>query len=99
MRLSGSEPQTLSDQSMTIFVDGVPVTARAGQTVAGALITAGWRAWRRSRHGQARGVFCGIGLCFECLVTVDGQPKVRACLTRVHEGMRVETDAAGGMPL
>lgn len=99
MQLSANQSQALPDQSVTILVDGVPVTARAGQTVAAALIAAGQRAWRRSRHGQVRGVFCGIGICFDCLVTVDGQANVRACLTQVREGMQVETDATGGKAL
>jgi len=78
-------------QAVSIIVDGVPLPAYMGETIAGALLAAGRRAWRRTSHGQPRGVFCGIGLCFDCLVTVNGTPNVRACLTPVAAGMVVET--------
>ncbi len=74
-----------------VVVDGAPVPAYPGETIAGVLLAAGWRAWRTTRRGQPRGVFCGIGLCFDCLVTVDGIPNVRACMTQVTQGMVVET--------
>lgn len=74
---------------------GEPVTAWAGDTVAMALWAAGERALRRSsRDGAARGVLCNMGVCYECLVVVDGAT-VRACTTVVRDGMRVER---GGRP-
>jgi predicted molibdopterin-dependent oxidoreductase YjgC len=76
---------------VTIIVDGAPLPAFVGETIAGALLASGGRAWRHTRHGQPRGMFCGIGVCFDCLVTVNGTPKVRACLTPVAEGMTVQT--------
>jgi predicted molibdopterin-dependent oxidoreductase YjgC len=76
---------------VTIIVDGAPLPAFVGETIAGALLASGRRAWRHTRHGQPRGMFCGIGVCFDCLVTVNGAPKVRACLTPVAEGMIVQT--------
>lgn len=76
---------------LTIIVDGVPLTAFAGETVAGALLASGRRAWRRTQHGHSRGIFCGIGVCFDCLVTVNGVPNVRACLTPVEKGMIIQT--------
>jgi len=79
---------------ITITVDGVALSACAGQTLAGALIADGRSSWGRSLHGHPRGLFCGIGLCFECLVTVDGTPNVRACTTQVRDGMTVETGSA-----
>jgi predicted molibdopterin-dependent oxidoreductase YjgC len=78
-------------QAIPITVDGVPLPAYEGETIAGALLASGRRAWRRTRHGQPRGIFCGIGLCFDCLVTVNGTPNVRSCLTPVKPGMVVET--------
>lgn len=87
----GAAPEFQRGQTVTITVDGVPVPAREGQTIAGALLTAGRRAWRRTGRGRPRGLFCGIGLCFDCLVAVDGVPNVRACVTPVAEGMAVET--------
>ena len=79
-------------QAITITVDGNPVPAYAGETIAGALLASGQRSWRHTRHGQPRGLFCGIGLCYDCLVTVNGTPKVRACQTPVAAGMVVETE-------
>ena len=60
-----------------------------GETVAAALTAAGITALRRTRGGEPRGVFCGMGVCHECLVTVDARPGQRACMTEVREGMSV----------
>ena len=87
----GTPPEVERGQAVSIIVDGVPLPAYMGETIAGALLAAGRRAWRRTSHGQPRGVFCGIGLCFDCLVTVNGTSNVRACVTPVAAGMVVET--------
>ncbi len=79
-------------QPVTILVNGKRESAYLGETIAGALLAAGHRAWRRTRHGEPRGLFCGIGVCFDCTVTVNGAPNVRACQTPVAEGMIIETD-------
>jgi aerobic-type carbon monoxide dehydrogenase small subunit (CoxS/CutS family) len=63
--------------------------------VAAALIAAGRRVFRTTPGGAPRGVYCGIGLCFECTVTIDGRSGVRACRTPVRDGMRVDTRAPG----
>ncbi len=77
--------------------DGRPVDAEPGQSVAAALIAAGHRSWRRTRIESApRGVFCGIGVCFDCLVTVNGRPNVRACLAEAAPGDRVRTQEGAG---
>ncbi len=82
------EPTT----GITILVDGQPLRAAAGDTVSAALLLAGVPGVRRTaRHGLARGAYCGMGVCFDCLVTIDDAPNRQACLTRVAEGMRVET--------
>ena len=60
-----------------------------GETVAAALTAAGVTALRRTRNGEPRGVFCGMGVCHECLVTVDGRRAQRACMTKVRDGMVV----------
>ena len=74
---------------------GQRVVAREGDTVAMALWAAGDAVLRRSsRDGAARGVFCNMGICYECLVVVDGVT-VRGCMTVVRPGMRVER---GGKP-
>lgn len=70
--------------------DGRPVPGHLGEPVAAALLAAGIRTLRRHEaHGDPRGLFCGIGHCYECQVTVNGQPGVRACLTPVQAGLRV----------
>ncbi|MGH3261093.1 MAG: (2Fe-2S)-binding protein [Trebonia sp.] len=74
---------------MTINVDGVAQQAHLGETVVAALIADGDVAVRRTRSGSARGVYCGIGVCFECLVSVDGIPNTRACMTWVRDGMEI----------
>ena len=86
----------MSDE-IRFTLDGAGMTARAGQSIAGALIAGGVMSWRRTRIGdQPRGVFCGIGACFDCLITVNGEPNVRACLSQVHDGDRVERQEGTG---
>jgi hypothetical protein len=76
---------------------GRTVTAEPGQSVAAALVAAGITDWRTTRHeGRPRGLFCGIGLCFDCLLTIDGAPAERACLVPARDGMRLgEADSDG----
>lgn len=76
----------------TFTFDGTLVVAHPGETIAGALLATDQRALRRTRAGQRpRGLFCGIGACFDCLVTVGGSPPVRACLTRAAPDLDVGT--------
>jgi predicted molibdopterin-dependent oxidoreductase YjgC len=77
--------------AISFTFDGVAVSAHAGETVAAALVAAGIAATRVSRSGTQRGYFCGMGVCFECLVTVNGRPNRRACMETVAPGMVVET--------
>ncbi len=74
-----------------IEVDGRAAPARAGDTVAAALVRAGISTFRYTERGRPRGLFCGMGVCFECLVTIDGVPDQRACITLARSGMRVST--------
>jgi len=63
------------------------LTARPGQTIAGAILASGRRSWRTTaRDRRPRGLFCGIGVCFDCLVTVNGIRDIRACQRSVSEG-------------
>lgn len=79
------------------FFDGEPGSAFAGQNVAAAILQNGIRVLRTSRISQApRGIFCGIGVCFDCLVVIDGIPNQRACLIEVREGMRIESQSGSG---
>ena len=84
-------------KEVSIVVDGRTVKALEGEPIASALIAAGVTTFRRTRiRGEARGYFCGIGLCTDCMMIVDGIPNVRTCNTAVREGMRVETQVGLG---
>ena len=74
--------------------DGRPLAARAGLTLAAALTDAGIRGFREGPGGMKRGLFCGIGVCQDCLVEVDGRPNRRACMTKAENGMAVRTQPA-----
>jgi predicted molibdopterin-dependent oxidoreductase YjgC len=76
-------------RAVTLALDGRPITAYEGESVATALLAEGYIATRRTRTGARRGIYCGIGLCFDCLLIVDGVPNTRACVTWVREGMDV----------
>ena len=72
--------------------DGEPITAYPGETVAAALVAAGRRRLRVSaRRAMPRGLYCGMGVCWECALVIDGRASVRACMTEARPGMRVET--------
>ena len=80
-----------------ITFDGEELPVEEGQTVAAALIAAGHRSWRTTRSdGAPRGAFCGIGVCFDCLATVNGRPNVRACLAVARPGDAVTTQDGAG---
>jgi hypothetical protein len=85
------------DAPFAITLDGERVEAEPGQTIAAALIAAGHRSWRTTRRqGAPRGAFCGIGVCFDCLATVNGRPNVRACLVEARPGDEVSTQHGAG---
>jgi sarcosine oxidase subunit alpha len=79
---------------VTITVDGREVSAAPGTTIAAAMMNAGITTFRTSVAGEPRGPVCGMGICFECRVTVNGAPHQRACLIACEAGMRVETGSA-----
>jgi predicted molibdopterin-dependent oxidoreductase YjgC len=84
-------------ERVSFTFDGQPLTAEPGQTVGAALRAAGIRSWRVTRSGgRPRGLFCGIGACFDCLVDVNQDRAVRACLVAVREGDEVRTSASVG---
>ena len=78
-------------ERVRIRVDGEPIEADAGASVLVALWNAGVRAVRVSVSGEPRGPLCGMGVCFECRVTIDGLPQRRACLETVRDGLSVRT--------
>jgi len=84
-------------ETITIEVDGEPMAAHLGETVAGALMAEGRRVFRETfRRSRPRGLYCGMGVCFDCLVVIDGQPNNRACMTYVTDGMKVATQKGWG---
>lgn len=86
--------ETTQNRPVTITIDGESVQAYPGETIAGALLARGQRAWRKTGQGHKRGLFCGMGICFDCTVTVNGCPNVRACLTPVADGMVISSEEA-----
>jgi predicted molibdopterin-dependent oxidoreductase YjgC len=80
-------------------LNGRPAEGLQGQTLAAALLAGGCRVWRLTeRRGEPRGLFCGMGVCFDCLVRVAGRGLVRACQTPLAEGMWVETPCDPSQP-
>jgi len=88
----GHPPRSASPVHATF--EGEPIEAEAGASVAAALIGSGRTAWRTTRAGEPRGLFCGIGVCFDCLVDIDGETGQRACMIPLAEGMRIEATAS-----
>jgi sarcosine oxidase subunit alpha len=76
---------------ITLTVNGSPVTVIAGATVAVAVAISG-HACRLSVTGEPRGALCGMGICFECRVSIDGTPHCRSCQIPCEPGMDVRTD-------
>jgi D-hydroxyproline dehydrogenase subunit gamma len=80
------------ERLLTINVDGAAVYAREGDSVAAAMLAAGRTAFRSTAiSDQPRGPYCLMGVCFDCLVTIDGTSSRQACMTPVRNGMRIET--------
>ncbi|MCX5496699.1 (2Fe-2S)-binding protein [Kaistia dalseonensis] len=78
--------------TIVIHIDGRAVTAEAGRPLGAILHRETNAVLRETPKSHApRGLFCGMGVCFDCLVTIDGRANVRACVTPVRDGMRVET--------
>ena len=78
-------------EAVTIDLNGKPVTAYLGESVATVLLSEEVFAMRTTTLGESRGIFCGMGVCFDCLVVVDDKPNTRACMTWVKAGMNIRT--------
>ncbi|MGV8875895.1 MAG: (2Fe-2S)-binding protein [Rhodoglobus sp.] len=89
----GDDPIRPSEPTpVTITFDGQRLEGVEGQSIAGVIMANEKLGFRRTtHHGAPRGVFCGIGVCFDCLVVVDGLDDVRACQRRAREGDTVTT--------
>jgi D-hydroxyproline dehydrogenase subunit gamma len=78
-------------ESVSVRVNGRPVTVRAGATVAVAVLTAG-ATCRTSVSGQPRSPLCGMGTCFECRVAINGEPQRRSCQVLCEADMEIEAN-------
>jgi len=82
--------KTSDEKDIILDFEGTPVSARTGDTVAAALLAAGITVFRQTPlSGQPRGPFCMMGVCFECLMIIDGQSNHQACQTIVRDGMKI----------
>ena len=78
--------------TITFTFNGNAIQCEEGQSIAAALITSNQRELRRTRFGdEPRSIFCGIGICFDCVVVVNGVANQRSCLIEAHDGMIVES--------
>ncbi|HEV8441165.1 MAG TPA: (2Fe-2S)-binding protein [Methylomirabilota bacterium] len=94
LRMTGTAER---GRALSILLDGQELTAYEGESIAAALLASGRRFTRSTaRTGEVRGYFCGMGVCQDCLMTVDGLPNVRVCMTPVRPGLRVETQRGLG---
>ena len=88
-----------AEASVTVTVDGKPYPAVPGEVIAAVLMANGVMVHRHtSKLHEPTGVYCGIGQCTDCVMTVNGRPNVRACITPVEDGMRIETQDGSGKP-
>lgn len=79
-------------EEIAYFFNGNAAKGFAGQNVAAAILANGERILRSTRvKNKPRGIFCGIGICFDCLLVIDGVPNQRGCLVEIREGMRIES--------
>ncbi|MDE0939297.1 MAG: (2Fe-2S)-binding protein [Pirellulales bacterium] len=78
--------------------DGKSIEAFEGETIAAALLASGVRTLRQTeRKGEPRGLFCNMGICFECLVEVNGNPNQRACQYQVTDGLEIKSQPADSL--
>ncbi|MCE5209438.1 MAG: (2Fe-2S)-binding protein [Chloroflexi bacterium] len=75
-----------------VWINGSQVNAYLGETVAAVLIANGYRTFRLTDKKQKpRGIYCGMGICFDCTVEIDGVPDIRSCITKIRDGMVIKT--------
>lgn len=83
-------PSINRKQQLTMTVNGQEITAYQGETVLAALIAAGIKTLKNNPiSAEPRGPLCGMGVCFECTVTIDGIPNIRSCMTEARDGMEI----------
>ncbi|NIK56041.1 FAD-dependent oxidoreductase [Kribbella shirazensis] len=95
----GDPAEVGTPSAVDVTVDGEAVVADAGQTVAAVLLANGSDTWRTTRvHNRPRGIFCGIGACHDCLITVNGLADVRACQRTIADGDAITTQHGAALP-
>lgn len=92
--MSASRIPAQRGPTVELEFDGEPIIAHEGETVAAALLAANVEAFGVTRNGDPRLPLCNMGTCFECVVTVDGEPLVRSCLRDACDGMNVARNEA-----
>jgi predicted molibdopterin-dependent oxidoreductase YjgC len=84
-------------EPVNVTINGQPVQVRRGETVAAAVLAQGLTHTRSTPiSGAPRAPLCLMGVCFECLMVIDGRPNQRACMETVKEGMRIECQQGTG---
>jgi len=86
-----------SPESVSVTIDGQLCQAKKGEMIAATLLANGFQTHRyTAKRHEPRGIYCGIGQCTDCVMTVNGVPNVRTCITEIAEGMVVETQEGFG---
>ena len=86
------------EKQVTVFIDGAPFEVPAGETVAAAVLVSGFRFTRTTPVSNTpRAPFCLMGVCYECLMVIDGLPNQRTCKLTVAEGMKIESQHGPGV--
>jgi len=81
------------DSTVTLEFEGQKISASRNDTVSAALLSSGVGYTRTTEKGEKRAPYCQMGICFECLVEIDGQANQQACLTPVRDGMKIKRQA------
>ena len=88
----------LVEETVTVIIDGKPYKAKQGEVIAAVALAHGLRVHRHTaKRGEQRGIYCGIGQCTDCVMTVNGVVNVRTCVTPVEEGMNIESQYGFGV--
>lgn len=89
-------PEHTSNDTLNVTIDGQRVSVPAGTTVAAAVLNHGRYTFHSSVNGESRAPLCGMGICFECRLTVDGMSGERSCTLICRDGMAIQTAQESG---
>jgi sarcosine oxidase subunit alpha len=90
--IQNAKLKTQNSGTVTVVINGTPIDVPEGTMVAAAVALSGVSGFRKSVNGEMRGPLCGMGICMECRVTIDGAGQRRSCNVVCREGMEVRTD-------